>query len=224
MTLNKQSGNMYAFVTHTWNPIKGKCSHDCEYCYMKRWANQKSIRLVEKELKDDLGENNFIFVGSSTDMFAEDIPKEWIFKILDVCKKYPENKYLFQSKNPSRILRFINSFPKNFIIGTTIESNREYPQMGKTPTPLQRSGAMNQIKKENRLNKTMVTIEPIMDFDVYLLTSMIFECRPVWVNVGADSQNRNLPEPSKEKIEKLIIELSKFTEVKIKDNLKRLIK
>ena len=33
--LNKQKGNMYGFVTHTWNVIKGKCPHDCEYCYMK---------------------------------------------------------------------------------------------------------------------------------------------------------------------------------------------
>src|SRR3990167_1900105 len=30
--LNKQKGNMYGFVTHTWNPIKGKCSHNCSYC------------------------------------------------------------------------------------------------------------------------------------------------------------------------------------------------
>ena len=27
---------MYEFVTHTWNPIKGKCYHDCSYCYMKK--------------------------------------------------------------------------------------------------------------------------------------------------------------------------------------------
>ena len=29
--LNEQKGNMYGFVTHTWNPIKGKCFHcDCD--------------------------------------------------------------------------------------------------------------------------------------------------------------------------------------------------
>jgi hypothetical protein len=28
-------GNMYAFVTHTGNPIKELCPHDCSYCYMK---------------------------------------------------------------------------------------------------------------------------------------------------------------------------------------------
>lgn len=28
MGLNISKGNMYEFVTHTWNIIKGKCYHD----------------------------------------------------------------------------------------------------------------------------------------------------------------------------------------------------
>lgn len=35
MALTKSRGNMYPFVTHTWNAIKGMCFHDCPYCYMK---------------------------------------------------------------------------------------------------------------------------------------------------------------------------------------------
>ena len=58
--MNKQKGNMYGFVTHTWNPIRGECPHDCKYCYMKKWGKQKPLRLVEKELKTDLGSGNFI--------------------------------------------------------------------------------------------------------------------------------------------------------------------
>lgn len=42
MVLNEQKGNMYNFITHTWNPIKGKCWHDCSYCYMKKFK-QKPI-------------------------------------------------------------------------------------------------------------------------------------------------------------------------------------
>jgi len=37
-------------------------------------------------------------------------------------------------------------------------------------------------------------------------------------------KGNHLPEPSKDKIELLIDELSKFTKVKVKDNLKRLMK
>lgn len=49
-----------------------------------------------------------------------------------------------------------------------------------------------------------------------------YEINPKFVSIGADSKKHNLPEPSKEKIEALIRELSLFTEVKIKDNLRRL--
>lgn len=82
--LNESKGNMYPFVTHTWNAIKGRCPHDCVYCYMKIWP-QKELRLVESEFKTNLGENNFIFVGSSTDMWADDVPIEWIKRVLEYC-------------------------------------------------------------------------------------------------------------------------------------------
>ena len=78
MGLNKSKGNMYEFVDATWNVIKGECPHACEYCYVKRWGRQNPIRFDESELKTDLGEGNFIFVGSSCDMFADTIPEQWI--------------------------------------------------------------------------------------------------------------------------------------------------
>ena len=36
--LNVAKGNMYGFITHTWNPIKGHCYHQCSYCYMNNAA------------------------------------------------------------------------------------------------------------------------------------------------------------------------------------------
>ena len=33
MSLNESKGNMYSWVTHTWNTIKGECPHGCTYCY-----------------------------------------------------------------------------------------------------------------------------------------------------------------------------------------------
>ena len=52
MAMNKvkQGSNMYPWVTHTWNVIKGKCPHDCSYCYMKRFP-QPELHFDEKELK-----------------------------------------------------------------------------------------------------------------------------------------------------------------------------
>lgn len=99
MGMNKQTGNMYPFVTHTWNPIRGRCPYDCIYCYMKVYP-QAEFRFVEKELKSNLGKGNFIFVGSSADMWASVVPSDWLFKVLVHCRGF-NNKYLFQSKNPS---------------------------------------------------------------------------------------------------------------------------
>ena len=220
--LNKQKGNMYGFVTHTWNAIKGKCSHDCSYCYMKRFP-QNPIRLDEKELKTNLGEKNFIFVGSSTDMFADDVPKEWIFKILEHCNNYPKNKYLFQTKNPKRFHYFLHWIPKNSILGITMETNDmiNYEKYSKAPLPSWRISEFDKLPEEIQ---KMITIEPIMDFNVMTFHLWLEKCKPEFVNIGADSTRNNLPEPPREKIEKLIEELEKFTKVNLKSNLKRLMK
>ena len=108
--LNQQKGNMYGFVSHTWNAVKGKCSHDCEYCYMKRFGHLKAVRLENKEFNDDLGQDNFIFVGSSTDMFAKDVPSEWISRTLSHLRLF-DNGYLLQSKNPRQIQRIPHRTP-----------------------------------------------------------------------------------------------------------------
>ncbi len=218
--LNKQKGNMYGFVTHTWNPIKGKCSHDCKYCYMKVWK-QKPLRLVEKELGDDLGEGNFIFVGSSTDMFADDVPIEWIERTLQHCRKY-NNTYLFQTKNPERFPEFRTHFPKDSIWGITLETNRDIYEYSQSSSPFVRFDQFVIFETYDFVKRIMVTIEPIMDFDLEQFIMMIKNIRPEWVNIGADSKGHKLPEPSKEKIEALIKELGKFTEVRLKPNLKRI--
>lgn len=221
--LNKSNGNMYDWVTHTWNTVKGECPHGCSYCYMHRWGKQNLVRFDEKELKTDLGKGNFIFVGSSCDMFAEDIPKQWIEDTLIHCAEF-DNKYLFQTKNPQRFLDYIGYtiISDRSILCTTIETNRWIPVvMQNCEKPFSRACAMMEIAE---VIKTYVTIEPIMDFDLIPLAQMIKMCNPYQVNIGADSGHNHLPEPPKGKILELISELEKFTVVKQKKNLERLIK
>ena len=216
--LRPAKGNMYNWVTHTWNPIKGKCSsHDCVYCYMKMFP-QKPIRLDEKELRDNLGQDNIIFVGSSTDMFAKDVPKEWISQVLKQCRNFEGNTYLFQTKNPSRFWDFSGEYPRNTIFGTTLETNRDIKDISHAPSIRARVSNMQQ----GFMKRKMITIEPILDFDLEPFVQMIKDVNPEWVNIGADSKNHNLPEPNREKVEKLIEELKKFTEVRTKHNLDRL--
>ena len=223
MGLNKQSGNMYGFVTHTWNPIKGRCAHGCSYCYMHRfWGMMKndSLRLDRKELRTNLGEGNFIFVGSSTDMWGSMIYGNWIEEVLNHVAKYPKNTYLFQTKNPHCFSSWWTEFTNNHILGVTLETNRLHSSISKVANPIQRVRSFIEIEHPRKI----VTIEPIMDFDLPVLVAMVETIKPEWVNIGADSGHNNLPEPSKEKVLQLITELEKFTKIHQKPNLKRLLK
>ncbi|MCK9577784.1 MAG: hypothetical protein M0R51_17895 [Clostridia bacterium] len=227
MGLNVSKGNMYEFVTHTWNAIKGKCPHECSYCYMHRWGKQPELHLDEKELKTNLGSGNYIFVGSSCDMFAGVIPSDWIFRTLEHCNKYQGNKYFFQSKNPYVMKRFIEmgiadyyEFMKTCSVCTTIETNRFYPKiMGNAFHPESRDWIGKFL-----FAKKYVTIEPILDFDLPEMVELIKRCNPEQVNIGADSGHNNLPEPPKEKVIQLIEELQKFTVINNKKNISRLLK
>ena len=123
MALTKSRGNMYPFVTHTWNAIKGICFHDCPYCYMKKFDGLLPIRFDPKELEVNLGNGNFIFVGSGTDAWAFDVPSDWIAQVLDYCDKF-DNNYLFQYNDHILLLEFIgHPVMKKSVLCTTIETN-----------------------------------------------------------------------------------------------------
>lgn len=217
MGMNKQTGNMYPFVTHTWNPIRGKCPHECEYCYMKKFK-VGYLRLEKRELNTNLGSGNFIFVGSSTDMFAEEVYSPWIMSVLIHCMKYPNNTYLFQTKNPKRFKLYHACFEKlkDVILGTTIESDIS-PPISNAPTTFERAVEMMELK-----GRKMISLEPIMEFDMDIMLDWIKKINPEFVSIGADSKYSNLPEPSTEKIERFLIELYKITQVIIKPNMERL--
>jgi DNA repair photolyase len=218
MGLNESKGNMYDFVTHTWNTVKGACPHGCTYCYMRRFGEQKPVRFDRKELKTDLGEGNFIFVGSSCDMFAEAIDGEWIDATLDHCGRFP-NKYLFQSKNPQELAWWATSLPPESVACTTIETNRWYLDiMRDSPSPESRAVGMSAMPIPR-----FVTIEPVIDFDLEPMVELIKRCEPVQVNIGADSGHNGLPEPPAEKVLALIEALGRFTTIARKTNLGRIL-
>jgi protein gp37 len=231
MSLSKQKGSMYNWCTHTHNPLGGACSHQCSYCFTRAMAKSRpviadkytgKVRLIEKELGINYGSGRTIFICSCTDLFASDVCDVYIKIILQHCRKYPKNTYVFQTKNPARyheeLLR--PYWPEKRILGTTIESNRNYANISKAPFPVSRALAMGDIEGE-----TFVTIEPILDFDVTDLVSILVMANPTFINIGADSKGSDLPEPSKEKIEELLMKLS-YTDIEIrrKVNLERLLK
>ncbi len=220
MVLTKSHGNMYSWVTHTWNPLKG-CKHSCKYCFVKelemRYQYNTSPRFVEDELKTSLGKGNVIFVGSASDMWGDWVDSLNIEQVLDHCRTF-DNTYVFQSKNPARFLEFVRHFPKRSIFGTTIETDKYIEQVSEAPAIPCRVEAMKRME-----GNKFISIEPILQFDLERLVRMIFEIQPSFVTIGADSKGHNLLEPDGEDIRELIKRLNKFTKIKIKQNLRRLL-
>lgn len=232
---------MYPFVTHTWNAIKGKCAHDCQYCYMKRFKLGE-IRLDMKELNSKFGRDRFIFVGSSCDMWAQSVPVDWILPVLRVCRENNPGgvdvfgrmyRYLFQSKNPNRFLDFIrnegldayekNLIPDKSIFATTIETDEYPPEFPAHEIPGidERLNGICKVREQGF--PVTVTIEPIMRFDVNRLVDIITDIDPVWVSIGADSKGHGLEEPDHDDVTILIHQLSKRYELVLKKNLNRIL-
>jgi DNA repair photolyase len=233
MSLKKPTGNMYPFIDWIWNPIRGKCFHNCKYCYVKRAANkykrpQTKLRLVDSELRTNLGSNNFIFICSGCDLFAENVPFDILKAVIDRTLLFPENKYLLHTKNPERVLQLYSLIGLSTDIHkicTTIETNRYLPGvMKKSPHPHKRAFAMKNLADIGF--ETMVTIEPVMKFDHVELVKLIRMTKAAQVNIGADSDHKknNLPEPHKEELLFFIKEIEQFTTVFQKKNLRRLLK
>lgn len=227
--MSDSKGNMYQWAK-PWNPLGGECPHQCLYCSTKtmmrfpevRYKYSDRLRLFSEALRNPGNKKGqIIFVCAQNDLFAKQVDDWMIKRIIHQCRTYRQHTYFFQTKNPARYLHFLFDFPAGSVLCTTIETNRWYPEiMRKAPHPELRSAAMNRITGFHK----QVTIEPIMDFDLDELVSMIKFCDPEKVNIGADSKHNHLPEPSKEKLLNLIDELKKFTVIERKTNLKRLLK
>ena len=206
--LKKSHGNMYPWVTHMHTHLGGECGHHCSYCYVDNKRFGRSPRytgnphLLECELSVDYGRDKTIFIEHKNDIFGPGINDSWINRIIAHCNEFPDNTYVFQSKNPIRFLDFI--WPKNVILGTTIESDLWYPDvMRDAPRPLFRITGMIALRSKLFMVKRFITLEPIMDFNPERLANYILSINPHFINLGADSKGHDLPEPTVDKILKL---------------------
>jgi DNA repair photolyase len=227
MSLKKATGDMYTFVDWVWNPVSGKCRHDCSYCYVKRIAERFKYKqayphTVKAEFRTNLGHGNTVFVCSGCDLFATDIPDLWIKTVIDYAHSF-KNNYLFQTKNPERFTSpLLGLSTERDILCTTIETNQYLPEiMRNAPSPFVRAKYLTAMRE--RGFRTMVTIEPVMDFNLEFMLFMLKRIEPEQVNIGADSGHNGLPEPPAEKIRELITALKTFTRVVEKNNSRRIV-
>jgi protein gp37 len=206
--LNKQGPGKIDWTDYSWNAISGRCLHNCQYCYMHRYWKlypaMAKLQLKENYLKDNFPKKpSKIFVGSSTDMWGEWVPDEWVEKVL---KKVKENPHIFQflTKNPERYRGFFTNQP-NCWYGTTVDGT---------------DFTIGNIKK--LLNSTkgaivrFASFEPLIspldriDYtNIYLLD---------WVIIGADS-SKSAKKPPMEWASSIIDSAKKFNiPVWVKDN------
>jgi len=236
MPLNESKGQMYSWVGFTHTHLGGECPHKCSYCYTGRGRfgrpprYEGPLRLIEKEFNVNYGTDRIIFVENCNDLFAFEVPHEMILRVLEHCCKYPDNTYVFQTKNPLRYFGYLKSMPPHVMLGTTIETNRKVLVMAhsKAPEPSLRKEGMVRLTKGNLWKenlKTFVTIEPIMDLDVDVMLLWLQQINPTFVNVGADSKGTNLPEPSADKVHALLDGIGRLgIEIRQKSNLTRLLR
>lgn len=217
---------MFPEVTNTWNPVI-YCPHACIYCSARELAagrlknlpqyrDYPKFYLVLKELRRKFTKG-FIFVCNMSDLWAQGVPDAVIEDILQVVWNSPEASFLMLTKNPHRYLDFMHIMPPNVVLGATIETDR-YPKskISLAPAPMNRALNMWYLKYKHPEIKTMVCIEPIVDFDLWTLAPLVMMIKPEYVYIGYENHGHHLPEPPLQKTQKLIDMLQGFTVVKTK--------
>ena len=220
---------MFKFIDYTLNPIVG-CYHNCIYCWARMQAKRQKHRCMHcyyfiphthiERIYEDFTTGVFkrtakgrtYFICSMSDLFGSWVSHHIIEIILDFIRFNKQSTFFIETKNPIRLKHFIDDIPENTIISTTIETNK-YPYIfiSKAPSPEQRYKAFKEINHPHK----HVSIEPIIDFDLNTLVKWIKDIQPESVSIGYDNygilKRFKVPEPSKEKVDKLISILKEFT-------------
>lgn len=204
-----RQNNMYKLSAKQWNPFVG-CRFDCIYCRtsFQRQAKRQLHNCIdcynykphthEDRLYNSLpktNDNEFIFTCASGDISF--CPTLFLQKIINRIAEQPAKRFLIQSKNPKTFERVV--FPPNVMLGVTIETNRDGLKIGKAPKYSQRYRDFKKIKHPLK----MITIEPVLEFNLDVMVKWIKDINPCMVWLGYDSKNNNLPEPSIDKFNKL---------------------
>jgi hypothetical protein len=147
---------------------------------------------------DRIPSSKTVFVCGNGDIsFCE---PEYTKRIITKVAKHPAKTFYFQSKRPEYFAPFLPDFPKNVILVTTMETNRDdgYKAISKAPVPSKR---YEQFRSLNYPRK-VVTIEPIADFDLEIFASWMNELQPEYVWLGFNSRPKQvqIPEPGQDKV------------------------
>ncbi len=208
----KAGSHMYA-AAKTWNPFKG-CIFGCTYCVPSFQAQakrqkrncMKCYRYVPHTHPDrltDIPGSEIVFVCGNGDIaFCQ---PSYVRKIIEaIASRGGNQSFYLQSKKPSCLKPFLKVLPKTAILVTTLETNRDkgYGKISKAPKPSSRFKQFASLKYPRKV----VTIEPVMDFDVKTFAKWIVRIKPEYVWLGFNSRDGQvkLPEPSPDKLREFV--------------------
>jgi protein gp37 len=123
----------------TWNPITGctKKSTGSAHCYaevmarrlkamgLEKYRNGFGLTLHEEDLEEPMQwkKSHNIFVCSMSDIFHEDVPFEFVDKIMNTISRTPQHRYQILTKRAERMAEYFKRhlIPNNVWLGVTIE-------------------------------------------------------------------------------------------------------
>lgn len=131
------------WTSSTWNPLTGcqKISPGCKHCYAERMARRlKAMGQANyaKGFELTLHEHSLtlplhwkrpqtIFVNSMSDLFLEEVPKDFIKTVFDVMKRAHWHTFQILTKRSERLLRLNHelAWMANIWMGVSVE-NQDY--------------------------------------------------------------------------------------------------
>jgi hypothetical protein len=205
--------------TKTWNAFAG-CHFGCTYCgpSFRRQAKRQKNRCHDcysftphrhEERLEDIPNEKTVFVSGNSDIsFAKPTYTRKIIAQIDQRNaEHPEQTYYLQSKKPQYFGQFLDILPFNVILVTTLETNRDggYRDISNAPLPPERYGQFRALDYPRKI----ITIEPVMDFDLDVFSRWIIDIDPECVYLGFNSRPKQvaLPEPPEAKVVELAIVL-----------------
>ena len=170
----------------TWNPVTGctKLSLGCKNCYAERMA--KRLKLMgqpnyakgfQVTLHDHvldyplrIKKPQMIFVNSMSDLFHEQVPSSFIFKLFDVMERAYWHQFQILTKRSSRLIELSTklNWPKNVWMGVSVE-NKEVKL---------RIDDLRQVPSAIRFLSVEPLLGPLENIDLNMID---------WVIVGGES-------------------------------------
>ena len=131
------------WTEHTWNPVSGctKVSPGCKYCYAETMAHRlkaMGARGYEHEFELTLQPSRLnqplcrkkptvYFVNSMSDLFHEEVPDDYVDKVIAVIRATPQHTYQVLTKRAERLPKYFarQTPPSNLWLGVSVE-DRQY--------------------------------------------------------------------------------------------------